>query len=150
MAVLWECEVWSLQAFCHSHIHCLLSITHRNVQCCYTFLQPIFTAFPLYRKMENVVFTIYYHTVFGVFYVNILRYILQVLQQQTPLSEWLYTESCIGRHCFITDEWHNTGWSTDHLPHIHFQKTILWIHYIHLPKYIHFCKAGRKRIIIGG
>ena len=33
---------------------------------------------------------------------------------------------------------------TDHLPHIHFQKTILCIYYAHLPKCIHFCKAGRK------
>ena len=36
------------------------------------------------------------------------------------------------------------GGSTDHLPHIDFQKTILCIYYAHLPKYIHFCKAGRK------
>ena len=33
------------------------------------------------------------------------------------------------------------GVSTDHLPH---QETILCIYYTHLPKYIHFCKAGRK------
>ena len=36
------------------------------------------------------------------------------------------------------------GGSTDHLPHINFRKTILYIYYTHLPKYIHFCKAGRK------